>query len=111
MACKTTKKIQECPKCGHSLKRIKFANETKAQITCPDCGWRKSKVQMAIAILFYDVRLEGIEAIVAIKDGETAEQTFEAYCLHAAKEQGVPEDEAADFSKSYGFEEMPITNL
>jgi predicted RNA-binding Zn-ribbon protein involved in translation (DUF1610 family) len=33
-------RVGDCPACGHSLELIKFANDTGAKITCPDCGWR-----------------------------------------------------------------------
>lgn len=115
MARKMTKKIIECPKCGHSLKVMKFANESKAQITCPDCGWRAEKTEtkptMAIAVLFYDCRFEGVEAIVTVKPGDTADQTFETYLIVAAKEQEVEADEVANWRNGYGYEELPITTL
>jgi hypothetical protein len=66
---------------------------------------------MAIAILFYDTRLEGVEAIVAIPAGQTADQTFEAYLIHAAKEQEVADEDLAQWREGYGYDELPIEIL
>jgi hypothetical protein len=39
--------VRECGACGHSMRMMKFANETKRRLTCPDCGWRPSATPQA----------------------------------------------------------------
>lgn len=35
--------MTNCERCGHSMQRMKFADESTAKLTCPDCGWRKGE--------------------------------------------------------------------
>lgn len=41
--------VRECEKCGHSMRMIKFADDLKKRLTCPDCGWRKHQSKVVKA--------------------------------------------------------------
>jgi hypothetical protein len=67
-----------------------------------------------IVILFRDVRIEGVEAAVAIPEGQTAEQVYEQWLKAEADRQLAEEDERPGIENlmaSFPYEEMTIETL
>lgn len=67
-----------------------------------------------IVILFQDVRIEGVQAVVRIPKGQTAEETY-AVWLHREQARDVKESGEAtsldSLRESFPYEEMEITTL
>lgn len=64
-----------------------------------------------IVILMRDVRIEGVEAVVAIPEGKTAEEAYQGWLAKLAAEMVADEGEEpdqGDLSESYPYEEMTI---
>src|SRR4051812_906773 len=69
---------------------------------------RRMKV---LVILFRDIRIEGVEAVVEIPEGQTAEEVFDRWVAADAAENEIDAEDIESHRESFELEEMEVTTL